>query len=156
MRNRRLGTKVLQDNDKLVTLAFHKRSSLSLNPEGLGRWKMRATSLLLATVLMFGCGYGSRNYNPGMTGGGSAPSIATLSPSSAMHGGSGFTLTINGSNFGTDAAVYWNGVAQATMYVTGNQVTAAITASDVANTGMVPVYVRSGGQNSNTVNFDVQ
>ena len=117
---------------------------------------MRTLALLFVSLISFGCGYGSRNYNPGMTGGGAAPAIATLSPSSAMHGGTAFTLTINGSNFGTDAAVYWNGAAQGTMYVTGNQVTAAITASDIANTGMVPVYVRSGGQNSNTVNFDVQ
>jgi hypothetical protein len=73
-----------------------------------------------------------------------------------MHGGTGFTLTINGNNFGADAAVYWNAAARATTYVTGNQVTAAITASDIANTGRVPVYVRSGGQNSNTVDFDVQ
>ena len=117
---------------------------------------MRVTALLLTTALMFGCGYGSRNYNPGMPGTGAAPSIATLSPSSAMHGGTGFTLTINGNNFGADAAVYWNAAARATTYVTGNQVTAAITASDIANTGRVPVYVRSGGQNSNTVDFDVQ
>jgi len=105
---------------------------------------------------MLGCGYGSKNYNPGMTGGGAAPTIATLSPASAMHGGSGFTLTINGSNFGTDVVVYWNGAAQGTMYVTGNQVTAAITGTDIMNAGMVPVYVRSGGNNSNPVNFDVQ
>ena len=117
---------------------------------------MRLSAFLLVSLLMLGCGYGSKNYNPGMTGGGAAPTIATLSPASAMHGGSGFTLTINGSNFGTDVVVYWNGAAQGTMYVTGNQVTAAITGTDILNAGMVPVYVRSGGNNSNPVNFDVQ
>ena len=148
---------VLQENDILVTLAFEVRVSLASDPEDpgpedLGRWKMRLTALWFVPLLMVGCGYGSKNYNPGMTGGATAPTIATLSPSSAMHGGSGFTLTINGGNFGTDAAVYWNGAAQGTMYVTGNQVTA----TDIMNAGTVPVYVRSGGQNSTPVNFDVQ
>ncbi|HYL13195.1 MAG TPA: IPT/TIG domain-containing protein [Terriglobales bacterium] len=119
---------------------------------------MRRTTVLFLALLMLGCGYGSRNYNAGMMGGSAAPAIAQngLTPSSAMHGGMGFTLTVNGSNFGTDAVVYWNGMPQGSMYVTGNQLTAAITAADIMNAGMIPVYVRTGGQNSNTVNFTVQ
>ena len=35
-------------------------------------------------------------------------------------------------------------------------VTAQVAAVDVMNAGMFPVYVRSGGKNSNMINFTVQ
>jgi hypothetical protein len=141
-----------------VTLAPSLGASLSSIQKGGEVTMQRTTLALLLALAMLGCGYGSRNYNPGMPGGTAAPTIAQsgLVPSSAMHGGTGFTLTVNGSNFGTDAVVYWNGMPQGSMYVTANQLTAAITAADIMNAGMIPVYVRSGGQNSNTVNFAVQ
>jgi hypothetical protein len=116
---------------------------------------MRLTIIALALLASVGCGYSSKNYNPGMGGVGS-PTVSAIMPNSVMSGSAGFTLTVNGSNFGTDATVYWNGVAHASTYVTGAQVTAAISSTDVANPGMIPVYVRTGGMNSNTVNFNVQ
>lgn len=118
---------------------------------------MRVVGILLLACAMVGCGYGSHNYNPGMTGGGgAAPTMTALSPNSAMAGSAGLTMTVNGSNFGTDAVVYWNMSALATTYVTGNQVMANVTAADLMKAGMIPVYVRTGGQNSNTMNFNVQ
>jgi hypothetical protein len=117
---------------------------------------MRLTTILVLALAMMGCGYGSRNYmNPG---GGTAttPSVAALAPASTAAGSAGFTLTVNGSNFGTNSVVYFNGAAQTTMYVSANQVAAAITASEVASSGTIPVYVHSGIYNSNTVNFTVQ
>lgn len=114
------------------------------------------TAVLLGVVLFsLGCGYGSHNYNTmtGNTPTTAAPAISQLSPSSATSGGMGFVLTVNGSNFGTDATLYWNGAPRASTYVTGNQVTAAISAADIASKGTVSVYVRSNNQNSNTVNF---
>src|SRR5437879_13822046 len=101
---------------------------------------MRLSAFLLVSLLMLGCGYGSKNYNPGMTGGGAAPTIATLSPASAMHGGSGLTLTINGSNFGTDVVVYWNGATQGTLYVTAKHGTTSIKRTHIIDAGMVAVY----------------
>jgi hypothetical protein len=117
---------------------------------------MRFAGVLLLALVMAGCGYGSKNYNMGGGGGGGAPQIATLNPNMAAAGSGGLTLTVNGSNFGTDAVVYWNGNARSTMYITNKQVMASITASDVATSGTPPVYVLSGGQKSNIVNFDVQ
>lgn len=116
---------------------------------------MRLTIVVLALLASVGCGYSSKNYNPGMGGVGS-PTVTTIMPNSAMAGTAGFTLTVNGTNFGTDAVVYWNGMAHTSMYVSAAQVTAAVSSTDVANPGMIPVYVRTGGMNSNTVNFNVQ
>jgi len=110
-------------------------------------------AVLLSAVLTTACGYKS-NYNMGMgttaTGG---PMVEALMPEMATAGSGQFTLTINGSGFATDAVVFFNSTQVATMYVTGNQLMAAIPASSVAMEGMVSVYVRSNGQNSNMVNF---
>ena len=116
---------------------------------------MKAACLLLLTLFSFGCGYGSK-YNGPMIGGTAAPNISTFAPTSAMAGGAGFVLTITGSGFATNSIVYWNGIAHGTQYGTAQQITANITAADIANAGNVPVYVNSSGQNSNTMNFPVQ
>jgi hypothetical protein len=44
----------------------------------------------------------------------------------------GFTLTVNGTNFTSDAVVNWNGAAQATTFVSATQLTAAIPATNAA------------------------
>jgi trimeric autotransporter adhesin len=116
---------------------------------------MRVTTFVVLALVMMGCGYGSRNYMN--TGGGTGtPAIANLSPASTMAGSGAFTLTVNGSNFGNTSVVFFNGVAESTMFVSANQVAAAIPATAVANSGTLPVYVHSGVYNSNTINFTVQ
>lgn len=90
--------------------------------------------LIAATVA---CGY-SKNNN--MTGS-SMPAIAQLNPSSTTHGDPAFMLTINGSNFATNAAVNWNGTAQTTSYVSTGQLTISVPAAAVANAGTVQVTV---------------
>ncbi len=118
---------------------------------------MRFVTVAILALLMTGCGYSSRNYsNSGGSGGTSTPSIASLSPNKAAAGSPAFTLTVNGSNFSSGAVVYFNGAAQATMFVSSNQLAAAITASEVSTSGTMPVYVHSGVYNSNTVDFSVQ
>ena len=118
---------------------------------------MRFTFVLLLAVVMLGCGYGSRNYmNNGGGGTTGTPSISALSPPSTSPGSAAFTLTVNGSNFATGAVVYFNGTAESTMFVSSNQVTAAIPGTAVATAATIPVYVHSGIYNSNTMNFMVQ
>jgi IPT/TIG domain-containing protein len=115
-----------------------------------------SVGLLVALALMSaGCGYSSK-YMGGGGGAMGSPTITELVPNNAKAGGMAFTLTVNGSGFGTDAVVYWNGAAQSSMYLSANQVTAQITASDIMSPGMVPVYVRTGGMNSNSVTFTVE
>jgi len=103
--------------------------------------KTFATVLLatLATITL-GCGYGS-NYNSGANNG-TMPAIAQLSPSSATAGGQAFTLTVNGSNFASNAMINWSGASQAsTAYVNGGKLTLAVPATMIANAGTVQVTV---------------
>lgn len=116
---------------------------------------MKLTCVFLLLAVTFGCGYGS-NYNGMGSGSGSAPNISQLMPSSVAAGSSDFVLTVNGANFGTSSVVYWNSVAHNATYLTGQQVTTTISASDVATAGTIQVYVRSNNQNSNTMTFTIQ
>jgi hypothetical protein len=119
--------------------------------------------LTMFTVFTFGCG----GYGSGNNGGGTmtvTPNITALVPTSATAGTSGFTLTVNGSNFATAATVNFNGAAEVTTYVSANQLTAAIPASAIAGSGTKPVHVTNPGSggiygtmstDSNTMNFTV-
>jgi len=78
-----------------------------------------------------------------------------LTPGSVPVNSVPFTMTINGANFLTDAVVFWQGSPQSTLYITSNQLMVKVTDADLMFMGMVPVYVRTGGQNSNTVDFEV-
>jgi hypothetical protein len=126
--------------------------------KGEHQMKKKTLWLVLAVALTAaGCGgYGS-NYNsttnPPPSGN---VTISGLSPASATAGGSGFTLTVNGSGFGAGAVVYFNGNTRSTTYITTGQIMASIPASDIASAGDKPVYVRTGGNNSNTMQFNVK
>ena len=102
------------------------------------------TTLLLA-LMAFGlaCGYSSKSTPPVA---GTMPAIAQLNPNSATAGEAAFTLTVNGSNFGTKAVVNWNGVAQTgTTYLSSSQLTVAIPAAMIAASGTVQVTVTNPG-----------
>ncbi len=81
--------------------------------------------------------------------------LSTLVPNSAIAGGAAFTLTVNGSNFENNAVVQWNGSNRTTTFVSATQLTAAITAADIASVGTASVVVfnplpSGGGANSRT------
>ena len=88
--------------------------------------------------------------------GGPAPNVTQLMPTAVMHGSATFPMTVNGMNFGADAIVYFNGNPLQTAYGSTTQVTAQVPAADVASSGMVNVYVRTNGQNSNIALFTIQ
>ena len=70
------------------------------------------------------------------------PAITGISPTSATAGGGAFTLTVSGINFIDGiSAVRWNGVDRATTFVSATQLTAAITAADIATAGTALVSV---------------
>ena len=87
------------------------------------------------------------------------PTITGLSPTSKMAGQPAFTLTVNGTNFVAGSVVRWNGGNRTTTYVSATQLTAAITASDIASAGTVPVTVFNptpGGGTSNAQTFNTK
>jgi hypothetical protein len=117
---------------------------------------MRYFGLVLASLLLIGCGTpGSSKSDPLREFVYSPPSIAAFTPGSVPVNSVPFTMTINGSNFLPDAVVFWQGTPQSTLFVTPNQLMVKVTDTDLMFMGMVPVYVRTGGQNSNTVDFEV-
>jgi len=60
-------------------------------------------------------------------------------------GGPAFVLTVNGSNFGGNAAINWNGTAQTTTWMGAGQVVATIPSAAIANAGMVTITVTNPG-----------
>jgi hypothetical protein len=118
---------------------------------------MRLVCVLLLAALGAGCGAGSGTHvtsHPVVTSA-TIPMISVLSPNSAPVNSTPFTMTINGSNFGTDAVVFWNGVPQRTSFVSANQLVVAVTDTDLSFSGLAHVFVQSAGVKSNTLDFDV-
>ena len=87
------------------------------------------------------------------------PTVTSLAPSTAIVGSPGFTLTVNGTNFTIASVVLWGGVPVPTTIVQPNQVTASISASQLASIGSVPVSVQEYSNPiapiSNVVSFTV-
>ena len=83
-----------------------------------------------------------------------APTLSSVSPTSAIAGSAAFTLTATGSNFTANSVVRVNGSPRTTTFVSPTQVTAAILASDIATPGTPSITVftpapgggTSGGQ----------
>jgi hypothetical protein len=69
------------------------------------------------------------------------PSIQSLSPPGAVVGGSDFTLTVLGSNFGAASTVTWNQSPRTTTVISTTQLNATITAGDIAGIETASVVV---------------
>lgn len=86
------------------------------------------------------------------------PAITSLSPNSATAGGAAFTLTVNGTGFISSSTVWWNGALRTTQFVSATQVTASISASDIASAGTASVVVQNqspGGGSSPAATFTI-
>ena len=87
------------------------------------------------------------------------PTVASLSPSSAIVGSGGFTLTVNGANFTNGSVVLWGGMPLTTYIMSPNQLTAPISASQIASVGSravsVQAYPNPTAPISNAINFTV-
>jgi IPT/TIG domain len=78
------------------------------------------------------------------------PSISGISPNSTTAGGNDFLLTVDGSDFHSDSVVSWNGSLRVTSFVSSHRLLAAITAADIANPGMILVFVFNPPENNTT------
>ncbi len=86
------------------------------------------------------------------------PTIASISPNSAMAGAPAFTLTVFGSNYVSNSVVRWNGSDRATTFFGNGEVRASILASDIASQGSASVTVYNpspGGGTSNPSTFTI-
>ncbi len=86
------------------------------------------------------------------------PMITFISPSTVAAGGSDFTLTVNGTDFVATSVVQWNGSNRFTTVLSTTQLTAQISAQDVASGGSATITVLNpfaDGGISNGVTFTV-
>ena len=86
-------------------------------------------------------------------------SITALEPSSAVAGGSGFTLTVKGAGFLPTSIVRWNGGSRPTTFVNSTTLTAQISAQDIAQAGSASVTVINpvlGAAVSNPLSFTIR
>lgn len=87
-----------------------------------------------------------------------APTLTSISPSSAVAGAAPITLTAIGSGFINVSVVRWNGADRPTTFVSSTQLTAAIPASDLAAAGAAQVTVFNpapGGGLSGALTFTI-
>ena len=86
------------------------------------------------------------------------PTITSLSPSGVFTGGAGFPLTVYGTNFVSQSTVTINGSNRQTNFVNATEVTAEVSATDIATAGNVQIAVVNpppGGGVSNSVPLSV-
>ena len=69
------------------------------------------------------------------------PTLTSISPTSATADGSGFVLTVVGTNFAGNSTVNWNGSALATTYVSAAGITGVVPSADIASAGTATITV---------------
>ncbi|HYF79533.1 MAG TPA: Ig-like domain-containing protein, partial [Symbiobacteriaceae bacterium] len=87
-----------------------------------------------------------------------APAITSIDPTGKLQGASGFTLTVNGTNFIPESVVRVDGGARTTTYVNSTTLQVTIPASDLTTVGNRSITVFNptpGGGTSNAVNLAV-
>jgi hypothetical protein len=88
-----------------------------------------------------------------------APVVDSISPAFINAGSAAFTLTVNGSGFIASSTVYWGTSALATTYGSATQLTAQVTAADIATAGTTAAITvqtpTPGGGTSNALQFEV-
>ena len=117
----------------------------------------------VATFLIVACGGGGGSSSGSSTSSNPpppppAPTVSSLLPSALTVGQAAFALTVYGANFVAASTVQWNGSNRSTTYVSASQLTAQITAADIATVGTSPVTVAnpaSNGGTSGSTNFTI-
>ena len=96
-----------------------------------------AISISLLIALTLACGYSKKAAAPPTAG--NVPASSQLSPDSTNSGGPAFAMTVNGSNFGSKAAVNWNGTPLTSTTISANQLTATVPAAMIASPATVKI-----------------
>lgn len=109
---------------------------------------------LTVVWLAAGCGDTNNTFQPN-----TGAFISNLAPSRVSAGGPAFTLTLVGAGFVSQTMVQWNGQNRPTTFVSSGQVTAAISAADIATAGKASINTLNPSTKatdnglSNTVTF---
>jgi hypothetical protein len=86
------------------------------------------------------------------------PTLTSILPSSATHGGAAFTLTATGTGYDSVSVIEWNGKKLTTTYVSSTTLTAPVSAADIKKAGTAAVTVVNptpGGGTSATKTFTI-
>jgi hypothetical protein len=86
------------------------------------------------------------------------PTLTSLSPTSATVGDPTLSMTVDGWDFEANSVLQWNGMNQPTTFLSGTQISAQISASDLDTAGQIEVTVTNpgeGGGISNILAFTV-
>ena len=73
------------------------------------------------------------------------PTVSALSPTEVSAGSGAFTLTVTGTEFSPSAVANWNGTPLPTTVSSSTQLTASVSAADVASGGTVSITVTNPG-----------
>lgn len=87
-----------------------------------------------------------------------APILSSISPGFSSAGGATFTLTVTGTGFVSGSTVYWGTTALATTYGSATQLTAQVTAAEIASAGITAITMQTpapGGGTSSALQFEV-
>lgn len=93
-----------------------------------------------------------------VTGDNPIPTLTVLNPNSALVGGGALTMTVEGTGFVPSSKVRWNNQERTTTFVSNNQLSASIPATDLLSAGTINVTVFNGapgGGTSNALPFTV-
>jgi hypothetical protein len=69
--------------------------------------------------------------------------LTSLSPSAAVAGGGNFTLTLNGTGFTSGTLVFVNNAFRTSKFINANQITVAMTATDLTTPGAYQIFVEN-------------
>jgi hypothetical protein len=83
------------------------------------------------------------------------PTIATLSPTSAISGDAGFQLTVTGTNFSPTSIVNVNGVPRSTSQNINGALVTNVSATEIASAGTLQITVTDNGATSAATPFTV-
>ena len=104
---------------------------------------------LLLSVLSLLCGCGGFH-------GVLAPTLSSISPTTVKAGSGAFTLTATGTHFADGATILWDGTSLSTTAGSSTQLTAKVSAAQIANAGSVAIRVmNSDSTTSDTLTLTI-
>jgi hypothetical protein len=108
---------------------------------------LAACFCLVASSVLTGCA-GSSTASGGTTTTTPPPTVASISPTTVTAGTGSLTLTVNGTGFQSTTTIQAGDVAEVTSYVSATQVTATLTAEQLASGGQLPIIALNGAISS--------